>query len=140
LYYDGQGVPQDYAQAAAWHRKAAEQGDAVAQGSLGLMYVGGQGVPQDYAQAATWFRKAAEQGVALAQCALGGLYNEGVGVPQDYAQAYFWLDLGAAGKLSDAEQAAKFRDESASHLTPAELSREQERARKWLEAHKAKSQ
>src|ERR1035437_8146301 len=34
-YAKGEGVPQDYAQAAVWYRKAAEQGDAKAQYSLG---------------------------------------------------------------------------------------------------------
>src|SRR5712691_8471260 len=34
MYIDGQGVPQDYTQAAQWLRKAAEQGDATAQGIL----------------------------------------------------------------------------------------------------------
>jgi hypothetical protein len=63
-------------------------------------------------------------------------------VPEDFAEAYFWFDLAAAGKLdaSDMEFAAKHRDEHASHLTPADLSREQERARKWFEAHQAKPQ
>ena len=42
--------------------KAAEQGDAEAQTSLGLMYDNGKGVPQDYAEAVKWYRKAAEQG------------------------------------------------------------------------------
>jgi len=28
MYYNGQGVPQDYKEAARWYRKAAEQGDA----------------------------------------------------------------------------------------------------------------
>ncbi|MGA3098963.1 MAG: hypothetical protein ABSF25_21105 [Bryobacteraceae bacterium] len=37
-YYRGQGVPQDYAEAAKWYRKAAEQGEAVAQHSLGTLY------------------------------------------------------------------------------------------------------
>jgi uncharacterized protein len=140
LYYEGRGVLQDYARAAAWHRKAAEQGDAVAQSSLGLMYVEGQGVPRDYAQAVTWFRKAAEQGNAVAQVVLGRLYRDGVGVTKDYAEAYFWSDVAAAGKLSasNAKDAATFLDESASHLTPADLARVQERARKWFEAHQAK--
>jgi len=31
MYAIGQGVPRDYAQAAAWYRKAAEQGKALAQ-------------------------------------------------------------------------------------------------------------
>ena len=74
LYKDGQGVPQDYAQAAIWFRKAAEQGDAGAQFMLGASYANGKGVPQDYAQAAVWFRKAAEQGNATAQILLGILY------------------------------------------------------------------
>ena len=66
--YDiGQGVPQDYAQAAAWYRKAAEQGLAAAQSNLGAMYAKSQGVPQDYAQAVAWYCKAAEQGLANAQ-------------------------------------------------------------------------
>jgi TPR repeat protein len=48
----GWGVPQDYAQAAIWYRKAAEQGSAEAQFNLGLLYDNGLGVPLDYSQAA----------------------------------------------------------------------------------------
>jgi hypothetical protein len=129
-----------YAQAALWYRKAAEQGDTDAEYSLGMMYEDGQGVPQDDTQAAAWLRKAAEQGDADAQWSLGGLYLHGQGVPRSYAEAYFWYDLAAAGELdaSDSKQVAKYRDEAASHLTPADLSREQERARKWFEAHPTK--
>jgi Sel1 repeat len=141
LYRGGRGAAQDYAQAAAWYRKAAEQGYAPAQHALGDLYDNGQGVAQDYTLAAAWYRKAAEQGYAAAQYALGGLYDNGLGVPQDYAQAYFWLGLGA-GELDGpmAKFAAEHRDEIASHLTPADLFREQERVRDWLEAHQAKPQ
>ena len=66
-YYNGQGVPQDHAEAARWYRKAAEQGLAAAQVNLGFMYHNGQGVPQDDAEAARWSRKAAEQRDAEAQ-------------------------------------------------------------------------
>lgn len=97
-------------------------------------------MPQDYAQAASWYRKAAEQSNARAQYFLGRLYDKGRGVPQDFAEAYFWLDLAAAGRPPLAELAAKHRDEAASHLTPADLSRQQERARKWFEEHQAKPQ
>jgi len=140
FYYSGYVVPQDYAQAAAWYRKAAEQGDATAEKNLGTLYYHGRGVPQDYAQAVLWYRKAAEQGNANAQGALGASYHDGVGVPKNYGEAYFWYDLAVAGKLdaSKAKDASKYRDEAASHLTPADLSREQERARKWFEAHQAK--
>jgi len=34
----GQGVPQDDAAAVRWWKKAAEQGDATAQGNLGTAY------------------------------------------------------------------------------------------------------
>jgi hypothetical protein len=149
LYYYGHGplnmeliMYGHYAQAALWYRKAAEQGDADAQYSLGILYDNGWGVPQDYEQAAFWYRKAAEQGNSNAQWWLGGLYYGGRGVPRDYAEAYFWYDLAAAGEqdASDSKQVAKHRDEAASHLTPANLAREQERARKWFEAHSAKPQ
>jgi hypothetical protein len=106
------------------------------------MYVIGQGVPQDYAQAVAWWRKAAEQGEAEAQWRLGYLYFNGSGVPQDFAEAYFWYDLAAAGKLDApfAKDVATLRDAIASHLTPDDLSREQERARKWFVVHQAKPQ
>ena len=140
LYNNGVGVPKDETQAVFWYRKAAEQDDSDAQDSLGNLYYKGQGVPQDDAQAATWFRKAAEQGDAGAQYHLGGLYYWGRGVPQDYAEAYFWLDVAVAGNLDafSAEWIAKYRDEAASHLTPADLFRVQKRARKWFEGHQAK--
>ncbi len=38
MYYDGWGVPQDYAEAVKWWRKAAEQGYGEAQFNLGYMY------------------------------------------------------------------------------------------------------
>ena len=43
LYYCGQDVPQDYAQAAHWYRKAADQGDYLAQFEVGEMYRQGLG-------------------------------------------------------------------------------------------------
>jgi len=142
LYHEGHGVPQDDAQALAWWRKAAEQGDVAAQYNLGRLYYDGHGVLQDYTEAALWWRKAAERGDAATQFSLGGLYYSGQGVPQDYAEAYFWYGLAAAGEqdASKAKDVAKYRDELVSHLTPADIAREHERALKWLKAHQAKSQ
>jgi hypothetical protein len=42
-----------------WFRKAAEQGIALAQYNLGIMYDRGQGVPRDYVQAHMWLNIAA---------------------------------------------------------------------------------
>ena len=53
-----EGVPEDFVEAAAWFRQAAEQGDADAQYSLGVMYVNGEGVPQDFGEAYKWFNLA----------------------------------------------------------------------------------
>ena len=38
MYDEGQGVPQDYAEAVKWYRMAADQGNADAQSNLGFMY------------------------------------------------------------------------------------------------------
>ena len=46
MYYEGQGVAQDYSAAMKWFRMAADQENAKAQYSLGLMYHQGQGVAQ----------------------------------------------------------------------------------------------
>jgi len=55
LYRDGcKTLPRDMAQAAANYRKAAELGDATAQGTLGSLYFMGQGVRQDYLEAYFW--------------------------------------------------------------------------------------
>ena len=55
MYSKGHGVPQDYAKAVEWYRRAAEQGNATAQNNLGVMYDNGQGVPQDHAKAVEWY-------------------------------------------------------------------------------------
>ena len=68
LMYDlAWGVPQDFAQAVAWYRKAAEQGLANAQFNLGLMYATGQGVPQDAVSAYLWFNLSAARGTGETQ-------------------------------------------------------------------------
>jgi TPR repeat protein len=54
MYMIGQGVQQDVVGAIRWYRRAAEQGVAEAQNSLGWMYREGRGVPQDDAEAARW--------------------------------------------------------------------------------------
>jgi TPR repeat protein len=59
--------------AAELYRKAAEQGDADAQNSLGKCYQNGIGVTKDLKKAADWFRKAAKQGDTEAQRTLQDL-------------------------------------------------------------------
>ena len=64
MYFQGQGVQQDYAEAARWFRKAAEQGDARAQFGLSVLYDQGQGVSQNHAEAVRWFSNATKHSQA----------------------------------------------------------------------------
>jgi hypothetical protein len=80
-------VPKDYAAAARYYRKAADQGYIPAQYNLAYLYENGLGVKQDYAQAAAWYRKAADQGDPEAQNNLGTLYSTGQGVPRNDGEA-----------------------------------------------------
>ncbi len=104
MYAQGQGVAQDYPEAARWYRRAAEQGDPRAQFSLGAFYDNGQGVTRDYAEAARWYRRAAEQGNPRAQNNLGLMYELGHGVVEDYIQAHVWFSLAATQGLTAAEK------------------------------------
>jgi TPR repeat protein len=67
LYFEGRVVPKDDVEAVKWFRKAAEQGNAIAQCDLGLCYFKGDGVPRDRVEALKWLRKSAEQGNARAK-------------------------------------------------------------------------
>ena len=75
-YWSGNGVPQDYKEAAKWCRLAAEQGFINAQGDLARAYFNGEGVSKDYKEAAKWARLAAAQGDKISQLLLGDCYEK----------------------------------------------------------------
>ena len=58
MYANGEGVPENDAEAVKWFRLAAEQGHAGAQFNLGGMYATGEGVLRSGAAAADWYYKA----------------------------------------------------------------------------------
>ena len=72
-------------------RKSAEQGNALAQNNLGVMYAEGHGVSRDYAEAVKWFRKSAEQGNSAGESNLGEMYVKGLGVSVNYEEAMRWF-------------------------------------------------
>ena len=102
-YVNGEGVPQDDAEAVRWFRLAAERGHPPAQFLLGLKYSSGEGIPKDDAEAVRWYRLAAEQGLAAAQSRLGTAYDFGEGVPEDNAEAVRWFRLAAEQGLAEAQ-------------------------------------
>ena len=95
-YYLGrEGVEQNFAEAARWYHKLAQQGDVRAQTTLGLMYSRGYGVKKDPQAANRWWSFAAAANDPGAQYNLGLSYANGDGVPQDYVQAAKWYDKAA---------------------------------------------
>ena len=73
----------------------AEQGNATAQTSLGVMYANGLGVAKDVKEAANWFSLAANQGHADGQANLGYMYEYGLGVAKDEKDAVNWYNKAA---------------------------------------------
>ena len=134
MYSKGWGVLQNYAETMKWYRLAAEQGYATSQYTLGVKYKYGKGVLQDYAEAMKWLRLAAEQGYALAQSALGGMYSNGngQGVLQDNVMAHMWYNIAAA---NGSEISGKWRDETASKMTSADISKAQSMARECMSSN-----
>jgi hypothetical protein len=62
LYYYGQGLAKNHAEAVKWWRKAAEQGDPKSQFSMAFCYFQGLGVERDVAQAMKWYQSTTNQG------------------------------------------------------------------------------
>ena len=93
----------DFATALKEWKPLAEEGNAVAQNNLGLMYHNGWGVPQDYKESVYWYRLAVEQGYEVAQYNLGLMYEKGKGVPQDDKEAARLYRLAAEQGYADAQ-------------------------------------
>jgi TPR repeat protein len=132
--YSGRGCPVDKAEAATWLRRAADQGIAEAQYSLGLLYERGDGVEQNNMRAAHWYLQAATQGYALAQNALAELYHEGRGVAQDYAVALKWYESAADQGVASAAYNAGYL-----YFQGLHVKRDRDKARSLFEAAAASS-
>jgi TPR repeat protein len=112
--FAGLGAAQDYAQAAHWYLKAADQSHALAQFNLGVMYAAGQGVPRDTTKSMEWMRKAADLGDAGAQHYIGikqhraSLDGLPEAAPEARIEAYKWLQLATAQGYRSSEAAWAF--------------------------------
>ena len=159
MYANGQGVPQNDAEAAKWYREAANQGDLDGLHNLAGMYlVGGGGLPQDNAIALKLYRQAAALGDPYAQNMLGSMYENGWVVRQDYVEAVkLYRKAAALGNASartalgrayengwgvpqDYVQAHKWynlggsvenRDNVATYMSPRQIAMAQRLAREW---------
>lgn len=119
LYYAGNGVPQDYAQAFRWTQMAAEQGHTNSQYNLGTLYYNGLGLraeifnqwplslifrQSDLEQAARWYQLAAENDHGNAQYNLASMLKDGEGVEQDIIKAYVWAKLAIDNEAPNATE------------------------------------
>jgi TPR repeat protein/serine/threonine protein kinase len=93
MYFDGEGVERNYAEAFAWYQRAASDGLAEAENNLGASYLNGWGVEKDSRAAMVWFHKAAMQDSPAAEYNLGVMYFE----DKRYDLALPWF-LGAGGQ------------------------------------------
>lgn len=98
----------DYAVALPLLRKAADQGYAPAQGSIGSMYMDAKGLPKDEKEAFAWHSRAAQQGFAGSQISLGFMYEKGIGVPQNYASALSWYRKAADQGVPSAQDSVGY--------------------------------
>jgi TPR repeat protein len=110
----------------------ANQGDAIAQYNLGLMYSSGEGVPENDAQAVRWYRKAADQGDAMAQTNLGLMYAKGEGVPENRIRAYVWWSM---AKTQGNEKAASNIDILKPQMTKQQIAEGQALAAQCYESN-----
>ena len=123
----------NYGNAAPFYRKAADQGHALAQFSIGLMYDIGQGVQQDYTQALSWYIKAAERGNAKAQNNLGFMYSEGKGVTQNYITAHMWFNISGMRGYQDGKKNRTFVEKL---MNPSQIAEAQQQAAEWINKHR----
>jgi len=71
----------------------ADQGDAVAQRTLGTFYANGYCMDQDYLAALSWYKKAASNGDGISMLELGNIYGRGYGVIPNLEETLKWLQL-----------------------------------------------
>ena len=81
--------------AAELYQRAADQGDALAQAHLGLLYEFGDGVDLSYEKALEYFRMSADQGNSIGQWGMGQMYQFGLGVEPSYQKAAEYYQLSA---------------------------------------------
>ena len=96
-YFTGRGVKQDLFTAAAWYRRAAEQGHVAAMRFLGTLYRDGSGVTQDHKLAFDWYMAASKKGEPEAQANVAWLKENGYGCVRDPFEAVAWYTSSAEG-------------------------------------------
>lgn len=122
-YAQGDGVPQDFSEAAKWYRRAAEAGHVQAKKSLAFLYASGKGVPRDFDEAEQWFRSASEK-MGTQDAFAGALLSVARSESED--------EKARAGELSTKSTAAAQFDLGQRYLKGAGVPRDYVEAAKWF--------
>jgi cell division septation protein DedD len=100
-YKLGRGVPQDFNEAVAWFRRAADQGHLQSEDNLGLvLYEMGQ-----KADALPWLQRSASRGEPRAQYVLGAELFNGERLSRDWVRAYAFMKRASDAGLQRASAA-----------------------------------
>ena len=89
--------------------RAAAEGLAIAQASLGKMHISGDGAPQDAVVGVSWYLKSAKAGHAQSQYVVGVAYASGEGAPQDSLRAKYWMQEAADQGHDEAQKLVRIR-------------------------------
>ncbi len=102
-YVEGRGVPADFAKAAVWFQRAADQGLVPARYRLAGLYEKGTGVPRDVAKAKGLYLLAAAAGNAGAMHNLAVMYASGTDGKTDMQEAAKWFIKAANLGVTDSQ-------------------------------------
>lgn len=102
MYYEADGVPQDYASAKYWFEESAKKNHAGSQNALGGLYAHGMGVRQSYLRAYHWIKKSAEQNHPIGLYNLAVALKNGLGVDKDLEKSVYYYHKAATYGYSKA--------------------------------------
>lgn len=107
MHWRGEGLPQSDVNAISWFKRAAQQGDPIAQAYLGFCSQIGRGVHQNFSDAIAWYSLAVKQGNSMAQYNLGLMYENGDGVAIDKNKAFHLFQKAAEQGVDEAKEYVK---------------------------------
>ena len=91
MFYEGDGVDQNIAEAFKWFEQAALQGHSAAQTMVGKMYLEGVQGAENRKNGIPFLERAATNGHSEAQYHIGLLYHGGDLLPQNNESAIYWF-------------------------------------------------
>jgi TPR repeat protein len=138
LHYLGEGVKQDYPEAARQFQAPAAAGNDQAQFYLGSMYSEGQGVEKNEAKAIAWLSKSAAQRNTRAMGMLATSLFSRHRDEHDLIDAYAWAHLAAESDPIQASTSA--REVIAQYCSEAQKKQGQKVMAEWKKKWAAEDQ